>query len=158
MKHPVDLKVSHCGSVITDTYLGILNSSGTVLYSNDNYTGAEQCGSTGNALIKINKLAAGTYYIVSEGNTQDGFITTNIEGRGVCGMLSTTMDRPHVVSYIPTVASDNVLTLGADEVRHEIQYYDRFGNPTVKVQHGFSPYGDDLFTLQADFLYRLRID
>ena len=148
MKHPVDLKVSHCGSVITDTYLSILNSSGTVLYSNDNYTGAEQCGSTGNALIKINKLVAGTYYIVSEGNTQDGFITTNIEGRGVCGTLSTTMDRPHVISYIPTVASDNVLTLGADEVRHEIQYYDLFGNPTVKVQHGFSPYGDDLFTLQ----------
>lgn len=58
------------------------------------------------------------------------------------------MDRPHVISYIPTVASDNVLTLGADEVRHEIQYYDRFGNPTVKVQHGFSAYGDDLFTLQ----------
>ena len=55
---------------------------------------------------------------------------------------------PYVLSYVPTVATDDVLSLADDEVRHEIQYYDHFGNPTAKVQHGFSPLGHDLITLQ----------
>ena len=145
---PMDVKVSHCGSVVADTYLSILNASGTVIYSNDNYIGEEQCGSTGNALIKVNDLPAGTYYIVSEGNSENGMITTNIEALGELGPLSPTMGQPHVISFIPTVATDNILSLKGNEVRHEIQYYDYYGNPTVKVQHGFSPYGKDISTLQ----------
>lgn len=144
----MDLKVSHCGSVLTDTYLSILDADGALLYSNDNYTGEDQCGSPGNALIKVDDLPAGTYYIISEGNSENGFITINIEGLGANGPLSPTMEQPHVISYIPTIATDDVLSLGTDEVRHEIQYYDYFGNPTVKVDHGLSPFGNDLFTLQ----------
>lgn len=145
---PMDLKVSHCGSVLTDTYLNILDADGALLYSNDNYTGEDQCGSPGNALIKVNDLPAGTYYIISEGNSENGFITLNIEALGANGSFSPTMGQPHVISYIPTIATDDVLSLGTDEVRHEIQYYDYYGNPTVKVDHGFSPFGNDLFTLQ----------
>lgn len=144
----MDLKVSHCGSVLTDTYLSILDADGALLYSNDNYTGEDQCRSPGNALIKVDDLPAGTYYIISEGNSENGFITINIEGLGANGPLSPTMEQPHVISYIPTIATDDVLSLGTDEVRHEIQYYDYFGNPTVKVDHGLSPFGNDLFTLQ----------
>lgn len=38
--------------------------------------------------------------------------------------LSPTSTQPYVLSYVPTVATDDVLSLADDEVRHEIQYYD----------------------------------
>lgn len=84
----MDLLVSHCGSTVTDTYLSILNFNGAVLYSNDNYAGRQQCGNIGNALISIDNLAAGTYYVVSESNAENGFITTNAEAySGYAGPL-----------------------------------------------------------------------
>lgn len=65
---------------------------------------------SGKCLIKVDDLPAGTYYIVSEGNSENGFITINIEGLGADGPLSPTMGQPHVISYIPTVATDDVLS------------------------------------------------
>ncbi|TGY41290.1 RHS repeat domain-containing protein [Bacteroides caecimuris] len=146
---PLDLTISHCGSVLTDTYLSLLDADGETLYSNDSYTGEEQCRSPENALIKVDNLPAGTYYVISEGNIENGFVTINIEGTvSSQDSLSLTSTQPYVLSYVPTVATDDVLSLADAEVRHEIQYYDHFGNPTVKVQHGFSPLGHDLITLQ----------
>ncbi len=146
---PLDLTISHCGSVLTDTYLSLLDADGETLYSNDSYTGEEQCRSPENALIKVDNLPAGTYYVISEGNIENGFVTINIEGSGSSqDSLSPTSSQPYVLSYVPTVATDDVLSLADADVRHEIQYYDHFGNPTVKVQHGFSPFGNDLFTVQ----------
>ena len=146
---PLDLTISHCGSVLTDTYLSLLDADGETLYSNDSYTGEEQCRSPENALIKVDNLPAGTYYVISEGNIENGFVTINIEGSGSSqDSLSLTSTQPYVLSYVPTVATDDVLSLADADVRHEIQYYDHFGNPTVKVQHGFSPLGHDLITLQ----------
>ena len=134
---PMDLRVSHCGSVLSETHLGLLDSTRSMLYSS-----ADSCE------IKVDSLPAGTYYIVSEGNSANGFITTNLETLVSQDSLSPTSTQPYVLSYVPTVATDDVLSLADDEVRHEIQYYDHFGNPTVKVQHGFSPLGHDLITLQ----------
>ncbi len=148
LSSPLDITVSHCGSTLTNTYLSILNSSGTVIYSNDNYTGPEQCSSTGNAYIKIDNLSAGTYYVVSEGNSTNGVIRTNITGHRSYAALSTTKGQPHIISYTPTIASSDALSLGENQVRHEIQYYDRFGNPTENIKPGFSPLGGDLYTLQ----------
>ncbi len=55
--------VSLCGSTF-DTYLHVLNSSGTEIASNDDdYTG---CGGPQSSL-SLNNLAAGTYYLVAEG-------------------------------------------------------------------------------------------
>ena len=141
LRQGVDLlKIDHSDSELADTYLSFLNSSGTVLASSNN--------TSGKAYLNLTNLAAGTYYIVSEGINRNGIITTHAEVRGVNGYLSTTKGQPHVISFTPTVASSDVLSLSVDNVRQDIQYYDYFGNPTVKVQHGFSPYGDDLFTLQ----------
>ena len=141
LRQGVDLlKIDHSDSELADTYLSFLNSSGTVLASSNN--------TSGKAYLNLTNLAAGTYYIVSEGISRNGIITTHAEVRGVNGYLSTTKGQPHVISFTPTVASSDVLSLSVDNVRQDIQYYDYFGNPTVKVQHGFSPYGDDLFTLQ----------
>lgn len=134
------LEIDHSASELEDTHLSFLNSSGAVLASSGNVSGK--------AYLNLADLAAGTYYIVSEGINGNGSITTHAKVCGANGYLSTTKGQPHVISFFPTVASDNILSLGVDSVRHEIQYYDYFGNPTVKVQHGFSPYGDDLFTLQ----------
>lgn len=134
---PMDLRVSNCGSVLSETHLGLLDSTRSMLYSS-----ADSCE------IKVDSLPAGTYYIVSEGNSANGFITTNLETLVSQDSLSPTSTQPYVLSYVPTVATDDVLSLADDEVRHEIQYYDHFGNPTVKVQHGFSPLGHDLITLQ----------
>lgn len=134
------LKIDHLGSELTDTYLSILNSEGAVLYSSGNTSGKAQ--------LNLNNLAVGTYYIVSEGISGNGSLSTHIEVRGVNGYLSTTKGQPHIITFIPTAASSDILSLGVDNVRQEIQYYDHFGNPNVKVQHGFSPFGDDLFTLQ----------
>lgn len=148
LKNPATVTISHCGSVVTDTYLTVLGENGsTVLYSNDNYTGDGQCGSTGNAYLRILDMPAGTYYIVSEGNTQNGFITTNITAFGETGTLTTTDGQPHLITITPTVKSEQLAGLVAGEMREEVQYFDHWGNPTVKVQHGFSPYGDDLYTL-----------
>ena len=113
---PMDLRVSHCGSVLSETHLGLLDSTRSMLYSS-----ADSCE------IKVDSLPAGTYYIVSEGNSANGFITTNLETLVSQDSLSPTSTQPYVLSYVPTVATDDVLSLADDEVRHEIQYYDHFG-------------------------------
>lgn len=70
---------THCGSGINDTYMYLLDSSGMLLTENDNYNGDGQCHSPDNSFIQ-RELESGTYYIVSEGNSDNGEITTNITG------------------------------------------------------------------------------
>ena len=95
-----------------------MDADGETLYSNDSYTGEEQCRSPENALIKVDNLPAGTYYVISEGNIENGFVTINIEGSGSSqDSLSLTSTQPYVLSYVPTVATDDVLSLMDDEVR-----------------------------------------
>ncbi|WP_311951007.1 DUF6443 domain-containing protein [Mucilaginibacter terrae] len=55
--------LSHCGSGF-DTYLHLLNSSGTVIASNDD-NGPSCAGNA--ASLQMVALAAGTYYVVNEG-------------------------------------------------------------------------------------------
>jgi len=69
-----EVRVSHCGSSF-DTYIHLLNSSGSILYSNDD-NGPECTGLQ--ASIRAN-LSAGTYYVVSEGyGSNSGDIITKI--------------------------------------------------------------------------------
>ena len=75
------------------------------------YSSADSCE------IKVDSLPAGTYYIVSEGNSANGFITTNLETLVSQDSLSPTSTQPYVLSYVPTVATDDVLSLVDDEVR-----------------------------------------
>ncbi len=76
----MDIIISHCGSAVTDTYIYLLNSSGSLIASNDDYSGEGKCSSTTNSYLKMTNLAAGTYYVVSEGYSQNGDITTTIQG------------------------------------------------------------------------------
>jgi hypothetical protein len=77
---PMEIIVSHCGSTLSDTYLHILNSAGNVILYNDDYSGMNHCSNTLHPYLKT-VLQAGTYYIVSEGYSQNGVIQTTIEGR-----------------------------------------------------------------------------
>ena len=71
LSNEMDVTINHTGTSISGgTYVYLLNSSGTLITSNN--------GSP--ASIPSRRLAAGTYYVVSEGNTGNGSIKTNITG------------------------------------------------------------------------------
>ena len=76
-----DLVISHCGSTHSDTWLALLDKYGTVIASNDNYTGSGQCSSTLHARLELYNIPEGKYYVVSKArNGNSGAITTNIQG------------------------------------------------------------------------------
>ncbi|PWG78248.1 RHS repeat domain-containing protein, partial [Pararcticibacter amylolyticus] len=144
----MDVAVSHCGSAVPDTYMSLLDAHGVVLYSNDNYTGEGKCTSTGNALIKVEQMPPGTYYVVSEGNTQNGNITTTIEARSTSGTLHTTAGQPHIISIVPTVQTDSLETTTTGQLQRSVQYFNHFGYPTVNIELDAVPLGGDRVTLQ----------
>lgn len=71
--------MSHCDSKI-DTYMTLLDASGKTLATNDDYSGDGACSSSLWSFIQ-KELVPGTYYIVSEGYSRDGIITTSIAGQ-----------------------------------------------------------------------------
>ncbi|MDR1090409.1 MAG: FG-GAP-like repeat-containing protein [Prevotella sp.] len=71
--------MTHCGSAF-DTYMTLLDASGNTLAVNDDYLGEGACSaSTLHSFIQ-QTLDVGTYYIVSEGYSSSGLITTGIIG------------------------------------------------------------------------------
>jgi hypothetical protein len=77
---PMSVTINHCGSSVSDTYLHLLNSSGTRITYNDDYSGTGCCSNTYHSYLKVS-LAAGTYYVVSEGYSANGVIYTAISGQ-----------------------------------------------------------------------------
>ncbi|GHU63513.1 hypothetical protein FACS1894123_06410 [Bacteroidia bacterium] len=75
----LEVTISHCNSAVSDTYMYLLDASKNLIATNDNYSGEGQCSNTNHSYIK-RQLAAGTYYVVSEGYSANGNITTNITG------------------------------------------------------------------------------
>lgn len=74
----MEVQINHCGSVVSDTYLHLLDEAGNRIAYNDDW-GDNGCATRYLAYLKTT-LGAGTYYVVSEGYSLDGEITTNIEG------------------------------------------------------------------------------
>ena len=70
--------IKHCGS-FGDTYLSLLNSEGTLIAYNDNYSGPGSCSNTSQAYLSL-LLPVGIYYIVSEGYSSNGNIQTTVTG------------------------------------------------------------------------------
>jgi subtilisin-like proprotein convertase family protein len=83
---PATVQVSHCAaSGLADSYLHILNSAGTQIFVNDD--NGPLC--TGNRASISAALAAGTYYVVSEGFSSGvGVITTTIKTTTACSVTS----------------------------------------------------------------------
>jgi RHS repeat-associated protein len=68
--------MSHCGSILDNTYMSLLDSVGNLIESNQ---GSALCENQFHAFIR-RKLTSGTYFVVSEGYSQNGSILTSISG------------------------------------------------------------------------------
>ncbi|MDR1155711.1 MAG: DUF6443 domain-containing protein, partial [Bacteroidales bacterium] len=77
---PMEVELKTCGSGLADTYITLLNGSGGYLQSFDDAQEAGSCSSLRHENVK-KTLSAGAYYIVCEGWSQNGSITTQITGR-----------------------------------------------------------------------------
>ncbi len=74
---PMNVTLTHEGSKLGDTRMYLLNSNGGLIEENNNYSGGGQCSDTLHSFIQ-RQLNAGTYYVVSEGNSEEGVIKINI--------------------------------------------------------------------------------
>lgn len=121
------VRISHCGSGF-DTYVTLINSSGTVIASNDDSGPA--CALT-TASIDATNLAAGDYYVISEGfSSNTGNINTQISligfalpsggtiagvtaaCNGQTGLIYTISGVSNVTSYAWTVPAGATITAG----------------------------------------------
>ena len=78
----MEVTMSHCGSILPDTYMSLLDASGKLLAYNDDYSGTDACSTSLHSYLK-QELDAGTYYVVSEGYNNNGVIYTRISGVAV---------------------------------------------------------------------------
>ena len=136
----MNIIISHCGSAVTDTYVHLLDVSGTRIAYNDNYSGEGACTITTQSYLKMTNLAAGTYYVVSEGFSQNGNITTKIEG--VVPNLGIGSDDQNYIHTRTYTKEDGTTYLDA------IQYFDGLGRPVQVVQKAVTPLTADLVTYQ----------
>lgn len=136
----MDIIISHCGSVLADTYVHLLNTSGTRIAYNDNYSGIGACTTTTQSYLKMANLAAGTYYVVSEGNSQNGSITTKIEGVILDSSIGSS-NQNYIHSRIYTAADGS-------KYLDQLQYFDGLGRPLQTVQLNITPSTADLVSYQ----------
>ena len=63
--------------------------------------------------------------------------------------MHTSAGQPHIITVTPRIKTSGLAGLSENQMRREIQYYDRFGNPNLNILHGLSPNGEDLVNLQS---------
>lgn len=137
---PMDIILSHCGSEVDETFIYLLDSEGNCIASSAEFSGDEDCNNRQTAFICKKELPEGTYYVVSEGYSEDGKITTHIQG--VCSQLN--MD-----GYSGNfVFSRSFTNETGSKYLDKIDYFDGFGRLGESVQKQYSPSGSDLITLQ----------
>ncbi|MDR2057832.1 MAG: DUF6443 domain-containing protein, partial [Dysgonamonadaceae bacterium] len=137
----MEVIISHCGSGVADTYLHLLDFSGTRIAYSDNYSGDGKCANTSHAYLK-KTLPPGSYYAVSEGYSQDGNITTAIKGTAETPVAAQPAAGQNYIKT-RTYTSDD-----ASSFIDAVQYYDGLGRPVQHVQAGITPDRKDLVTLQ----------
>ncbi|MDH6382794.1 hypothetical protein M2451_004145, partial [Dysgonomonas sp. PFB1-18] len=118
IQNNMEIEISHCKSTLDDTYLYLLDASEKCVASNDDYIAANACSNTKRAYLKIDDLSPGTYYIVSEGKSNDGIINTMIEGRPVkkvidIGDINNTSDLTFIEN---TAQTSNRFGLSTNEI------------------------------------------
>jgi len=134
----MEIIISHCGSALGDTYVYLLNSSGGLIDSNDDSDGVV-CSVRLHSYLK-KTLAAGTYYIVSEGYSSNGSITLSVNGTvQVSNGYSQDQNYVSTTTYLTETKTDSLET---------IQYFDGLGRPVQVVQKNITSNGNDLVTYQ----------
>jgi RHS repeat-associated protein len=136
----MDIEVSHCGSALEDTKAYLLDRDGKRLAYNDNYSGVNACDDSRHARLYKERLAAGTYYVVSTGaDGTRGSLTTRI----VCKQPERNVgsaDR----NYVLTRAYRDAL--GATWL-DRLDYMDSMGRLEETVLARTSPLEEDLVSL-----------
>ncbi len=141
---PMHLVVTHTGSAVNNTSVSLLDSSKNLIVFNNGYSGF---GAYPGPRLSID-LVPGDYYIVSEGYTENGLITTNIRATCQSGTLAGSRNQNHILTITPTVSSSNAVNLTSDQCLQQIQYFDGLGRPFQTVQIKASPSGADFVSLQ----------
>jgi RHS repeat-associated core domain len=145
----MDVTISHCGSGLNDTYLHLLDWKGAEIAANNNSSGSGACSNTAQAYIR-KTLPAGTYYIISEGTTGNGNITTTLHGstavvdQPASGTTPAGSSQNYIYTITPTVASTDVGALTTNQSLQTVQYFDGLGRPSQTVQRGITRQGADL--------------
>jgi hypothetical protein len=149
---PMTVTISHCGSTLSDTYLHLLDASGNRIAYNDDYYG--QCSNYYHSYLK-KVLYAGTYYVVSEGFSQNGVILTVIEGNAVSAneALPSSIQTGTFASSFQYVNSQNTADLQNNLGRYTNEALYRFTLTTtmeITVSHcGSTLYDTYLYLLDA---------
>jgi len=91
-----------------------------------------------NDYLQVNNISPGIYYIVSEGETENGFIDTYIN-------IFNGSDINNNKNYIKTRTYTDS---GNRAYFDAIQYFDGLGCPVQNIQQGFTPDGNDLVSYQ----------
>src|SRR5690606_34007526 len=132
--YKMDVIISHCGSVLSDTYLSLLNASGTRIAYNDDYYGEGHCSNTYHSYIRASNLEPGTYYVVSEGYSQNGSITTSIQAAESIIPVDQVGSQNQNYTLKRTYISED-----ARNFQDVIQYFDGFGRPEETIQKRITP-------------------
>lgn len=80
IEHPQDVTISHCNSVLSPTFIALLDENYNELYRSDRHSKPCGCYIGTHTCLKIPSLPAGTYHVVSEGYNTNGILVTNIRG------------------------------------------------------------------------------
>jgi len=78
INRPMNVTISHCGSDLLGTQITLMNENGNLIAWSSSSKETE-CGNPYQAFFQ-RELNSGTYYIISEGISQNGSITTAISG------------------------------------------------------------------------------
>ncbi|GHT79976.1 hypothetical protein AGMMS50262_24050 [Bacteroidia bacterium] len=118
----MEIVISHCGSTLSDTYMYLLNSSGTVIVSNDDCDGLV-CENSYLSYIK-RVLMPGTYYIVSEGYSSNGKILLTVRGNSSPNYLphTNTGIKSENFTYTSTQNTDNSQNYYAGQSSKDVTY------------------------------------
>ncbi|MES2645572.1 MAG: DUF5675 family protein [Bacteroidota bacterium] len=126
------VNISHCGSLINDSYMHLLSSTGELILSNDD--NGPLCYGY-NSSISIN-LTAGTYFVISEGySTESGSITTVVNLIVASASLPT--DSRNFIkmwdALAPEVNSNAIMSRSFSDVKHTATYFDGLGRAEQSI-------------------------
>jgi len=140
------ISISTCGSAF-DTYLHLLNSSGTLIVLNDDY--GPICATTRASISTT--ISAGTYFIVAEGwSSNSGLIATTVNLTVQAPVVSDTRNFIKTwVANAPQTDANALMNGTLKEVKLSTTYFDGLGRPeqTVAKKGSLSSIGNtDLVT------------